>query len=79
MSNATDTFVNHRQADPARVFSWPDPEQGNRLIRSFVSIREPTLREAIIKLVAELSAPDDEKKSLQRITEFSSRAAMDTV
>jgi len=43
-------------------FLGPDPEEGHRLIRSFLSIKESAPREAIIQLVTKLSALDDEKQ-----------------
>ena len=54
----SDTRVNRGQTDPARGFSWSDPEEGHRLMRAFLSIREAALREAIItfvEFVAEVS------------------------
>ena len=51
----SDARVNRGQTDPARGFSWPDPEEGHRLMRAFLSIREAALREAIITFVAEVS------------------------
>ena len=51
----SDTRVNRGQTDPARGFSWSDPEEGHRLMRAFFSIREAALREAIITFVAEVS------------------------
>jgi hypothetical protein len=47
-----DTRVKRGQTDPARGISWSDPEEGHRLMRAFLSIREAALREAIITLVA---------------------------
>ena len=47
----SDTRVNRGQTDQARG-SWSDPEEGHRLMRAFLSIREPALREAIITFVA---------------------------
>jgi hypothetical protein len=52
------TSVNRRRPDPARSISSSGPEEGYRLIRSFLNIREPALRQAIIELVMELSAPE---------------------
>ena len=40
----------------------PPPEDGLRLIRAFVGIRQPAVREAIIEFVTKLSAIDDHKK-----------------
>jgi hypothetical protein len=47
----SDTRVNRGQTDQARGFSWSDPEEGHRLMRAFLSIREAALREAIITFV----------------------------
>jgi hypothetical protein len=46
----------------ASDFSRPNPEEGHRLMRSFSSIRQPALREAIIELVTNLSALDGRKE-----------------
>ena len=35
--------------------SPPSPEEGNRLLRSFFSVREPALRDAIVELVRVLA------------------------
>jgi len=51
----SDTRVNRGRTDPARGFSWSDPEEGYRLMRAFLNIREPALRDAIITFVAEVS------------------------
>jgi hypothetical protein len=51
----SDTRVNRGQTDPARGFSWSNPEEGYRLMRAFLNIREAALREAIITFVAEVS------------------------
>ena len=51
----SDTRVNRGQTDPAASFSRPHPEEGHRLMRAFLSIREAALREAIITFVAEVS------------------------
>jgi len=58
----SDASVSRGKTDSARGFSRPDPEQGLRLMRIFLSIREPSLRQAVIRLVTELSAPDDERR-----------------
>jgi hypothetical protein len=59
------TSVNPRRPDPARSISSSGPEEGYRLIRSFLSIREPTLRQAIIELVMELSAPERDRSKAE--------------
>ncbi|HKN30289.1 MAG TPA: hypothetical protein VJY34_21390 [Roseiarcus sp.] len=46
--------------DPAASFSWPDPQEGSRLMRAFLSIRQAALRDAIVKIVTQLSTLDDE-------------------
>ena len=52
-----------RSGAPARgsapsTFSTPSPEEGHRLLRDFMSIRQPALREAVIELVMRLSISD---------------------
>ena len=39
-----------------KEFARPNPEQGHRLMRAFVNIRETALREAIVDFVTDLSA-----------------------
>lgn len=70
MSNMASTSVKPDQSEAVRCFGWPDPQEGFRLTHAFLNVREASLRDAIVKLVAELSALDDEKKGLQRIAEF---------
>ena len=41
-------------------FFLPSPEEGHRLIGAFLRITRPSLREAIIELVTELSAPGED-------------------
>lgn len=53
-----------RQSTFARGFPCPDPDQGLRLMRAFMSIRQPSLRRAIIEMVTELSACDEQRGSL---------------
>ena len=66
--NPGDTSLKSRQTDPARGFSLSDPEEGHRLMRVFFGIKQPALRQAIIKIVMELSKLDTESSSLQRST-----------
>jgi len=40
-------------------FSRPNPEQGYRLMRAFLSVKQDVLREAIVKFVTELSTLQD--------------------
>src|SRR5208282_436953 len=60
----SDARFNRGHTDPARGFSWVDPEEGYRLMGAFLSIKQPTLREAVVKMVTELSIPDDERRTL---------------
>jgi len=43
------------QGDRTAVSSWPKAEEGLRLMHAFLDIRQPEVRDAIIKFVAELS------------------------
>ncbi len=54
--------VDGGQRDFAGVHSRPDPEEGRRLLRAFLNIREAALREAVIALVTELSTLHDDEK-----------------
>jgi hypothetical protein len=46
-------------AHPRRLdSSKPSPEDGVRLMRAFVNVRQPALREAIIDFVAKLAPAD---------------------
>jgi hypothetical protein len=50
------------QGDFAGDHSRPDPEEGRRLMRAFVNIREAALREALIALATALSTSRDSDK-----------------
>jgi hypothetical protein len=52
--------------DATYVSSSPTPEDGARLLRAFLSIGQPALREAIIKLVARVSEADKPSSRAQR-------------
>ena len=54
-----DGAVNGGQRDRAGASSRPKPEEGLRLMHAFLSIRHAALREAVIKLVTELSTLHD--------------------
>ncbi len=56
-----DEFKSFPQADSPRHLSWPDAAEGHRLMRAFLNIRTPAVRDAIITFVTELSAADDGK------------------
>ncbi len=56
----SDTTVNRGQLDPSASFSWSDPEEGYRLMRSFKSVKRAALRDAIVKFVTQLSMFEDE-------------------
>jgi len=42
----------------------PDPEEGHRLLRAFLSIKQSTVRQAVVKIVTKLSLPDAESQNL---------------
>ncbi len=48
------------QRDRSRHTSRPNPEEGHRLMRAFLTLRQAALREAVIKFVNELSTLQDE-------------------
>jgi hypothetical protein len=52
--------------DPAYDSSTPAPEDGARLLRAFLSIGQPALREAIIELVTRMSEADKPLRNAQR-------------
>jgi hypothetical protein len=54
--------VDGAERDFAGDHSRPDPEEGRRLMRAFVNIREAALRKALIALVTELSTLHDGDK-----------------
>jgi hypothetical protein len=58
--SADHSDVNRAPSRQAGCFSEPDPEEGHRLIRSFLSIRQPAFRRAVVALVAELQKLGDE-------------------
>jgi hypothetical protein len=48
--------INRDQSDLGCGSSAPEPEEAHRLIRSFMKIRRASIREAIVRIVTELSA-----------------------
>jgi hypothetical protein len=46
----------NRLADKKKAFSTATPEEGARLIRAFVAVKDPRIRKAIIALVENLSS-----------------------
>jgi len=60
-SGPSDIYEARRQPDPAASYSWSDPDEGYRLMRSFLSIRQDALRAAIVEFVTQLSSLEDEK------------------
>ena len=54
--------VDGGQRDFPGDHSRPDPEEGRRLMRAFLNIREAALREALIALVTEISTLHDGDK-----------------
>ena len=57
-----DLSVNAGQLERFGNSTRPNPEQGHRLMRAFVSIRQAALREAIVKFVDELSTLQDDNR-----------------
>jgi len=55
-STGNDNVSAHdEQGDRTAISSRPKPEEGLRLMHAFLDIRQPEVRDAIIKFVAELS------------------------
>jgi hypothetical protein len=46
------------QLDLARASSRPAPDEGIQLMRAFLGIGQPAVRQAVIELVTKLSSPD---------------------
>ena len=47
--------VRSLRGDPVWESARPSPEQGHRLMRAFLSIKEAALREAIVNFVTDVS------------------------
>ncbi len=54
--------IDGSQLDRSGPSSRSKPEEGHRLMRAFVSIRQAALREAIVKFVDELSTLRDDNR-----------------
>ena len=52
--------TNGELRDPTRAPSWASPEEGLRLIRDFLRIERPDLRERVFELVAEILRVEEE-------------------
>jgi hypothetical protein len=48
----------YRTIRPTEPTTSPDPEEGLRLVRAFLRIKNPTLREAVIHFVEDLTGVD---------------------
>jgi hypothetical protein len=46
--------TNDEQSDSSREPSWASPEEGLRLVRDFLRIERPDLRERVFEFVAEI-------------------------
>jgi hypothetical protein len=57
-----DTFISPNHSDQDSFYSWSKLDEGHRLIRAFSSIRSATVRQAIVRLVTELSPPEDQNQ-----------------
>jgi len=69
MSKNETLSINHAVAsvygghrDLGGFYSRPGPEEGHRLMRSFLTIRQPAVRQAIVELVALLSTLGDQRQ-----------------
>jgi hypothetical protein len=58
-TSPSDARIKGGQRNPARASSRPTPEDGRRLIHAFMDIKQAALREAVIRLVIELSKLND--------------------
>ncbi len=47
---------------PTRGSSRPPPQDGVRLMRAFIGLKQPALRQAVIDFVAKLSALDEHRE-----------------
>jgi len=65
-----EAWVKPLQSERAGSSSRPAPEEGVRLIHAFRSIKQSALREAIIRLVEELSEPDPSVASVWLVLLF---------
>jgi hypothetical protein len=53
-----DDFKAYRTIRPTEPTTSPNPEEGLRLVRAFLRIKNPTLREAVIHFVEDLAGVD---------------------
>ena len=60
---ADDSADDSKKSWSSEPRSSPEPEEGRRLIRAFLKISSPDLREAVIKFVADLAKLDEAKRS----------------
>jgi hypothetical protein len=60
--SAGDISTKSDQGDQTCIFCLSEPEEGLRLMGIFFGIKQPRLRQAIVKLAIELSKLDDEQK-----------------
>jgi hypothetical protein len=49
------------QRNPSGIYSRPTPEEGRRLVHAFMDIKPIALREAVIRLVADLAELHDDE------------------
>jgi hypothetical protein len=56
-----DAFIIDGQRERSGDSARPNPEEGHRLMRAFLSIEQAALREKIVNLVMELTATHDKR------------------
>jgi len=61
-----DAVVDGGQSGPFGENSRPHPEEGRRLMRAFLRIKEARLREALVNLVEELSVRQTEQTDIRQ-------------
>jgi hypothetical protein len=60
---ADDSADDSKKSWSSEPRSSPEPEEGRRLIRAFLEIGDPSLREAIVEFITDLAKLDEAKKS----------------
>jgi len=60
---ADDSADDSKKSWSSEPKSSPEPEEGRRLIRAFLKIGNPSLREAIVEFITDLAKLDEAKKS----------------
>ena len=74
-----DAFVDGGKPDPLSDNSRPDPEEGHRLIRAFLRIKEARLREALATLVEKLSSCQAQRPDIRAVRQIQQNVRIDRV